>query len=56
MRWVLQFELPSLLEENRRLYKLMTEGVDVEHEAEDTLLAAGKVQLIDLERMTTGWR
>lgn len=31
IRQVLQFELPSLLEENRRLHKLMTEGVDVEY-------------------------
>ena len=31
IRQVLQSELPSLLEENRRLHKLMTEGVDVEY-------------------------
>ena len=29
VRRVLQSELPSLLEENRRLHKLMIEGVDV---------------------------
>lgn len=34
---VMQSELPSLLEENRRLHKLMTEGVDVA-ELRDTLL------------------
>jgi type I restriction enzyme, R subunit len=50
MRRVMQSELPSLLEENRRLHKLMTEGVDVEYYAEDGTLTAGKVALIDFER------
>src|SRR5690554_457199 len=48
---VMQVELPSLLEENRRLHKLMTEGVDVEYfsqgRADDGTLTAGKVALID---------
>jgi Type I site-specific restriction-modification system, R (restriction) subunit and related helicases len=35
VRKVMQSELPSLLEENRRLHKLMTEGVDVEYYAND---------------------
>lgn len=50
VRRVLQSELPSLLEENRRLHKLMTEGVDVEYYADDGTLAAGKVWLIDFDR------
>ena len=50
VRRVMQSELPSLLEENRRLHKLMTEGVDVEYYAADGTLAAGKVALIDFER------
>ncbi|MGC8508858.1 MAG: type I restriction endonuclease, partial [Thiomonas sp.] len=50
IRKVTQSELPSLLEENRRLHKLMTEGVDVEYDAEDGTLTAGKVHLIDFER------
>ena len=50
VRRVMQSELPSLLEENRRLHKLMTEGVDVEYDAADGTLAAGKVALIDFER------
>ncbi|MGB9671248.1 MAG: type I restriction endonuclease subunit R [Halothiobacillaceae bacterium] len=49
VRRVMQSELPSLLEENRRLHKLMTEGVDVEYYAEDGTLTAGKVRLIDFE-------
>ncbi|EMN8778011.1 type I restriction endonuclease subunit R [Pseudomonas aeruginosa] len=47
VRRVLQSELPSLLEENRRIHKLMTEGVDVEYYAEDGTLTVGKVALID---------
>ena len=50
IRQVLQSELPSLLEENRRLHKLMTEGVDVEYYADDGTLTAGNVRLIDFEQ------
>ncbi|MFN3327118.1 MAG: type I restriction endonuclease, partial [Bryobacteraceae bacterium] len=35
IRKLTQSELPSLLEENRRLHRLLTEGVDVEYHAED---------------------
>jgi len=49
-RRVMQSELPSMLEENRRIHKLMTEGVDVEYYADDGTLTAGKVSLIDFER------
>ena len=38
VRRVMQSELPSLLEENRRLHKLLTEGADVEYYAEDSVL------------------
>ncbi len=47
---VVQSELPSLLEENRRIHKLIAEGVDVEYYAADGTLTAGKVALIDFER------
>lgn len=50
IRKVMQCELPLLLEENRRIHKLMTEGVDVEYYADDGTLTAGKVTLIDFER------
>ena len=50
VRRVMQSELPSLLEENRRLHKLITEGVDVEYYANDGTLTADKVSLIDFER------
>jgi len=50
IRKLMQFELPSLLEENRRIHKLMTEGVDVEYYSADGTLTAGKVSLIDFDR------
>ncbi|MET3135303.1 type I restriction enzyme R subunit [Oxalobacteraceae bacterium GrIS 1.11] len=50
IRKVTQSELPSMLEENRRIHKLMTEGVDVEYYADDGTLTAGKVSLINFER------
>ncbi|MDO8772747.1 MAG: type I restriction endonuclease subunit R, partial [Burkholderiaceae bacterium] len=50
IRKVMQSELPSMLEENRRIHKLMTEGVDVEYYADDGTLTAGKVSLIDFQR------
>ncbi len=51
VRKVTQSELPSLLEENRRIHKLVTEGVDVEYYANDGTLTAGKVALIDFEQL-----
>ena len=50
IRKLTQSELPALLEENRRLHRLLTEGVDVEYSADDGTLTAGKVALIDFER------
>jgi len=50
IRKVMQSELPSLLEENRRIHKLITEGVDVEYYANDGTLTAGKVTLINFEQ------
>ena len=49
VRKVMQSELPSLLEENRRIHRLLTEGVDVEYYAADGTLTAGKVALIDFD-------
>src|SRR5690606_41190475 len=49
LRSVTQSELPALLEENRRLHRLMTEGVDVAYSADDGTLTAGKVALLDFE-------
>lgn len=49
VRRVTQSEFPSPLEENRRIHKLMTEGVDIEYYADDGTLTAGKAALIDFE-------
>ncbi|MBZ0086904.1 MAG: type I restriction endonuclease subunit R [Thermomonas sp.] len=49
IRKVTQSELPALLEENRRIHRLLTEGVDVEYYGADGVLTAGKVALIDFE-------
>ena len=47
IRRLTQSELPNLLEENRRVHKLLIDGADVEYYAEDGVLTAGKVRLID---------
>ena len=51
VRKLTQTEFPTLLEENRRIHKLLTEGVDVEYDAPDGTLMAGKVNLIDFENV-----
>ena len=50
VRRLAQSELPNLLEENRRIHRLLTEGADVEYLDEDGTLVAGKVNLIDFRR------
>ncbi|PKP93880.1 MAG: hypothetical protein CVT75_05445 [Alphaproteobacteria bacterium HGW-Alphaproteobacteria-14] len=47
LRRVLTGELPSLVEENRRIHKLLTEGVDVEFRGDNGKTAATKIWLID---------
>lgn len=49
LRKLTQSIFPALLEENRRIHTLLTEGVDVEYYAADGVLTAGKVALIDFE-------
>ncbi|MGN6382949.1 MAG: type I restriction endonuclease subunit R [Dyella sp.] len=49
VRRVTQSELPNLLDENRRVHELLTEGVGVEYYAEDGTIAAGQVRLIDFD-------
>ncbi|MEA1048833.1 type I restriction endonuclease subunit R [Lamprobacter modestohalophilus] len=51
LRQVLATVAPSLIEENRRLYDLMTEGVKVEYYAQDGSLSGGCVQLIDFNEV-----
>ncbi len=47
IRKVTQSELPNLIEENRRIHRLLTDGVDVEYFTHSGDLRAGKVALID---------
>jgi type I restriction enzyme R subunit len=49
LRKVLATERPSLIEENRRLHKLIVEGVDVEFYSEDGTIRGDKVRLIDFD-------
>ncbi|MFT0624767.1 type I restriction endonuclease subunit R [Ectopseudomonas guguanensis] len=49
VRKLTQHELPNLLEENRRIHHLLIEGVDVEYFADDGVLTAGKVRLLDFD-------
>jgi type I restriction enzyme, R subunit len=52
LRKVFATEKPSLTEENRRLHKLMVEGVDVEFYGEDGTIRGDKVRLIDFDDLT----
>ncbi len=49
IRKVTQITFPNLLEENRRIHKLLVEGVDIEFETNDGSIGAGKVNLIDFD-------
>jgi type I restriction enzyme R subunit len=46
IRKILAAETPNLVEENRRLYRLVTEGVDVEYKEKGRIVSA-KVWLVD---------
>jgi len=46
-RKVHQTETPSLIEENRRLHRMMAEGVDLELQREDGSIGGDKARLID---------
>ncbi|MDR1062700.1 MAG: DEAD/DEAH box helicase family protein, partial [Azoarcus sp.] len=50
LRKLTQSVFPALLEENRRIHTLLTEGVDVEFYGEDGVLTAGKAALLDFEQ------
>lgn len=53
LKKVVAIERPSLIEENRRLHRLIVEGVDVEFFAEDGTIRGDKVRLIDFESIET---
>lgn len=48
-RRVYQTETPSLIEENRRLHRLMVDGVDIELPREDGSIGGDKAWLIDFD-------
>lgn len=50
IRRLTQSELPNLLEENRRIHRLLTDGAEVEYYGADGVLTAGSVRLIDFEQ------
>lgn len=50
LRRVLTGELPSLVEENRRIHRMLTDGVDVENRSENGASASTKVWLVDFVR------
>ncbi len=47
IRKVMAIELPSLVEENRRLHRLIVEGVPVEYHGADGTIRGDRVRLID---------
>ena len=52
IRQVLIDETPVPVEENRRLHRLVTEGVNVEYRAGDGRIVGDKVWLIDFDNIT----
>ena len=51
VKQVRQTATPSLIEENRRLHRLIVEGVDVEISREDGSIGGDKAWLIDFDRL-----
>lgn len=49
VRRLTQSELPNLLEENRRIHRLLTDGAAVEYYGEDGVITGGTVRLIDFD-------
>jgi type I restriction enzyme R subunit len=50
IRIMLRQETPSLIEENRRIHRLMVDGIDIEFAAEDGTIKGDKVWLADFSR------
>jgi type I restriction enzyme R subunit len=55
IRRVMAVELPSLIEENRRLHRFLVEGVPVEYRAEDGTIRGDRARLIDPEDEHNDW-
>jgi type I restriction enzyme R subunit len=54
IRKVMAVELPSLVEENRRLHRLIVEGVPVEYRADDGSIRGDRVRLVDFDGKNGG--
>ena len=52
LRKVTRTEMPSLVENNRRFHRLLTDGVDVEYRRADGSIAGDKVWLFDFVHPT----
>ncbi len=52
LRKLQQTELPTLIEENRRIHRLIVDGVDVDITREDGSIGTDKAKLIDFENPT----
>ncbi|KPQ04596.1 MAG: type I restriction enzyme, R subunit [Rhodobacteraceae bacterium HLUCCA12] len=55
IRRVVAADRPSLIEENRRLHRALTEGVPVEFRAEDGTIRGDAVRLLDPEDRLNDW-
>ena len=51
LRQVLVSQLPSLVEENRRIHRLLTEGIGVEYRGDGGRLVNARVWLIDFDNI-----
>lgn len=54
VRKVMAIEMPSLVEENRRLHRLMIEGVPVEYHGADGTIRGDRIRLIDFDFIDGG--
>ena len=55
IRKVMAVELPSLIEENRRLHRLIVEGVPVEYHGPDGTIRGDRVRLVDFSAVDGGF-
>ena len=56
VRLLLRQETPSLIEENRRIHRMMVEGIDIEFSDEDGTIKADKVWIVDfLDPANNDW-
>ena len=53
IKQVFAVETPSLIEENRRIHRLIAEGVDVEFYGDDGVIKGDKVRLVDFDNVAS---